>query len=328
MGRIREMDRLTVVDVNIAHWTQTNLHNGTPIEIVPGFGLPQLQALRDAYAALGDEIFQLEQSELPFLRAERDSLFGSNNKDMDGVWFRLLQYKMLVKSKLGLWHPLTKTIPDLGKVQPSRLLKILDRYIDHWQRVNAALAEPLVIGDLTLEALIQRHDDIEAKIEAIEEIEFGLLPLKRAERELLFGDVAEDDREPTSIIARLLLYHITIRTMFPGKLIAASLPEIFPGHSPTSTLPTFRFNFAQTGASHVELWIEMIAGLVDAQTLYLREGTAELAMAVSLQPGQVWKTAWQNVVIVEGVDEVVLRNGRGIDIARGVFDPTLAEPGP
>ena len=44
-------------------------------------------------------------------------------------------------------------------------------------------------------------------------------------------------------------------------------------------------------------------------------------------PGTVGKTSWPGKVITGAIDEVKLQNGAGEDIAVGVFDPTLPDPG-
>ncbi len=326
MARIPDKNRLGVIDAHVGHWQQADAQNGTPIEIVTGYGLAQLQADRTAYHDKQEEIEQLE-GDLGAAIAQRDGIFGTGPDDEDGAWFRLKQYKSFVKARLGGRHPLSRTVPNLGPIQVERYIAILHRFIVHWQQVNAQLTPALTLGAYALANLQTAHDDILARLETIEQLTESLLPLAREEREQMFGDEPDDKREETSIIARLLLYHITIAAMFPNQPLADSLPEIFPPGTAT-TLPTFRYNWVTTGASVIELWIEMIAGLIDAQTLFMKEGIVEFATAVSLQPGQVWKTPWNGVVIVDGVDQVLLRNGQNLDVARGVFDPTLPDPGP
>ena len=127
---------------------------------------------------------QLEETELPALRAERDAIFGTSATDPGGVWMRLLQYKQKVRARLGGRHPLSKTVPNLGKVAVETYLSICHRFIDHWTRVNAAL---------------------HAKLEAIEEADEVTLPLARAEKEKIFGDVPDDERDDESLVARALL---------------------------------------------------------------------------------------------------------------------------
>lgn len=340
MGRLNEDERGEVTTGYKGHWEEADAL-GDPILIVapdpevpgdPGFGRPQFVALVDQYEALTEEIAELVEGELPTLRSERDALFGKDNEDFGGVWFRLLQYKMLVKARLGTRHPLFDTVPNIGDVTPDNLLKILDRFIRHWTRVNAALASPLVLGDpepdsLSLEQLIQRRDDIDAKIERIDDIETSELPHKRAQREALFGDVSEKKRLETSIIARMLLYRVIIESRFPGQPIALSLPEIFPGES-TASLPTFRYFFTQTAEGDVILWFLMPDGVVGVVAVFMKEGVEEFSTVVSLEPGQSQQVTWPGVTIVDGVDEVTLRDEEDRDVAIGVEDPTLPDPGP
>lgn len=326
MVRIPDKDRLGVIDAHIGHWQQADLQNGTPIEIVPGYGVAQLQADRDAYHAKQEQVAQLE-SDLQAAKAERDGFFGVGPDDGGGAWFRLKQYKEFVLARLGTRHPLSRTVPNLGRVVIERYVTILHRFIDHWERVDAQLTPPLTLGSYTLANLQTAHDDVLARVQTADQVEQAKLPLAREERDQMFGDEPGDERDETSIVARLILYHATINAMFPKQPLADSLPEIFPGQSPTSTLPTFRFNWVQIDASTVELWFEQPAGFTGGFTLFMRDGTTEFFTAVSVPPGQVWKTAWPDVVIMGEVDEVVLRDGQNLDVARGVRDTTLADPG-
>ncbi len=93
-------------------------------------------------------------------------------------------------------------------------------------------------------------------------------------------------------------------------------------------LKTFRYGVVQTGPTTAEVRFEMPEGLTDVQTLFVREGTVEFATAVSVMPGEVWKTPWSGVVIDGDIDEVKLRNGQNEDVATGVRDETLPDPGP
>ena len=43
-------------------------------------------------------------------------------------------------------------------------------------------------------------------------------------------------------------------------------------------------------------------------------------------PGGVQVTLWEGVLVVDELDELELRNGDGITIARGVRNPSLPEP--
>ena len=325
MGRIPEDERLSLVDGFIGHWAEAD-GLGTPIEIAPLFGQPQLVALRDDYHAKFEEIFDL-QGELDQLRAERDAIFGTTSDDELGVWFRLKQYKPMVRLKLGARHPLSKTIPNLGNVRPSTHLSILHRFLNHWGRVNTALGTPLTLGAFSLADLQTAHDTIDAKRKAIEAIDDGSLPLARAEREKMFGDLPEDERDDESIIARLQLYSITIATQFPGQPIADTLPPVFPGSGGSSpTLPTFRFNWAETAPGELRTWHEVLP-LEGAATVFLREGAFEESQVFDpADPDGVQVIDWSGVTIVDELDELEIRDANGISLATGNRDLTFAEP--
>ncbi len=91
---------------------------------------------------------------------------------------------------------------------------------------------------------------------------------------------------------------------------------------------TVRYAYVETGASTYEVRVEMIEGLEDVQTLKLVEGTEVFFTAFSPQPGEIFTTQWSGVVIDGEIDAVTIQNGAGEDIAIGVFDPTVPEPGP
>lgn len=130
--------RLAIIDGHITNWTEAEVLNGGPIVIVLGYGLPQLVLQRAAYQTLVAAIIQLE-GDLPALRAERDGIWGISPQDDDGVWFRLTQYKALVRARMGAKHPLSRTVPNFGDLNISRYLTVVQQFIDHWERVNAAL---------------------------------------------------------------------------------------------------------------------------------------------------------------------------------------------
>lgn len=331
MGRIPDYQRRAVVESHLEHGAQAEQVAGSPIIIdpatTPPFGIPELEALLNAYDAVTDEILLIDETDLPLAYSQRDGLFGTDAEDYGGVRFRLLQYKQQVKVTLGGRHPLVKTVPNLGKVRVNRYLVILDRFIDHWQRVNELSAQPMVIGDLTLDGLTQRHADLEAKMREITGLE-GKLQYLREERERIFGDVPEEERELTSIVARLLQYHNLIETTFPGQPIADSLPEIFPsGGGPT--LPTCAYGYQESEPGVVLFWVQVPVDLTGVQLVYAREGIVEYTRDISaVPPGQTVQSTWTDVTIVDGIDEITLRDAEGRDIARGVYDPELPNPGP
>ena len=52
MARIRELDRLSIIDEHLGHWTQADLAGAAAILLVLGYGRPQLLAQRDEYHTL------------------------------------------------------------------------------------------------------------------------------------------------------------------------------------------------------------------------------------------------------------------------------------
>lgn len=327
MGRIADKDRLPVVDGHIGHWNQADQVAGAPIT-VNGMGVADLQTKRDAYHAKQLEIEQAE-NDLEFDRAQRTSVFGQNSQATGGVWFHVKLYKRYVQARIKKSNPLGRTVPNIGRVTIENYESILHRFLNHWTRVNAALGADLTLGDFTLAQLQAAHDQLVALALSIETAEQSTLPTLRAEREQMFGDEAEEERADDSIITLLLLYHTEIEARFAGEPIADSLPDIFPdGGSPTP-LPTVPYDWVQADASTVNIWVQIAAGLTDLFTLHAREGTAELSFQVdAVPPGQTVQATWVDVVIVDEVDEVTLRDSQGRDIARGVRDTELPNPGP
>lgn len=94
-----------------------------------------------------------------------------------------------------------------------------------------------------------------------------------------------------------------------------------------SGLETAAYNTSVEGTD-TAVWIDVPAGLVDVQTLKLMQGTNVFYTAFSPPPGTVAKTTWPGVVISGAIDEVKIQNGAGEDIAVGVYDPMLPDPGP
>lgn len=101
-----------------------------------------------------------------------------------------------------------------------------------------------------------------------------------------------------------------------------------PDAPPGTELTTFAFNWSQLDPSTIEIWFQTPPDLTGIDSLFVREGTAELLTAASPLPGEVFKTTFSGVTIDGEVDEVKLRNAAGDDIAEGVRDETLPDPGP
>ena len=326
MARIRELDRLSIMDEHLGHWSQADLAGAAVILLVLGYGRPQLQAQRDEYHTLQTLIGTMEGS-LTVAIGQRDGLFGTGPEDSVGGWSRLKQFKTLVVARLGARHVLSRTVPNLGRVGPGLYLDILHRYIDHWTRGNAALgATPLTLGTFTLANLQTLHDDLMAAISQIDTLT-AMLRIRRQEREQLFGDETEAFRDESSILARLFLYHAIIESMFPSQPLANSLPGIFPASSST-TLPTFGFNFIVLPDGTLKVWHDPpTPALVNAVVLFLKEGVMELTSTVtSTTPGGIQVHTFDDVTVVDELDELELRDADGLTIARGTRDTSLAEP--
>lgn len=92
-------------------------------------------------------------------------------------------------------------------------------------------------------------------------------------------------------------------------------------------LATADYNTGVSGPD-TELWVAVSAEMTGLQQLKLVHEGDEFVTAFSPTPGTVGKTSWPGKVIVGAIDEVKLQNGEGEDIAEGVFDPTLPDPGP
>ena len=325
MARIPEALRLAIIDGHSTHWTEAEVLNGGPILIVVGYGLPELIAQRTAYQALLTAIIQLE-GDLPALRAERDGIWGLSPQDDDGVWFRLTQYKALVRARLGAKYPLSRTVPNFGDLNISRYLTITQQFIDHWERVNAALPSPLTLGSFTLALLQAAYTNLDTKIKGVESSETSAA-IKRAEREQLFGDEAEELREETSIIARLVLYQATLSAMFPNQPITDTLPAIFPASSSPS-VTNFDFNWVTQPGGNVKLWyVAPTPALTAAEQVFLKEGAFEATAPVAgTTPGSIQVHNFSGVTIVGELDELELHNAAGLTVARGVRNAGLPEP--
>jgi hypothetical protein len=294
--------------------------------LVLGYGRPQLQAQRDQYFTLQQAISQFE-TDLEVAIASRDGLFGISPDDDDGAWFRIKQFKALVQARLGARHVLSRTIPNLGRITPQNYQEILQRFIDHWERVNAALApNPMTLGAFTLANLQTLATALGAKITEIDTLQ-ATLRIRRQEREQLFGDETEDVREETSIVARLTLYHAIIAAMFPNQPLADSLPDVFAPETGAS-LPNFSFNWIVLLNGDIKLWyVPPSPALTNAVSLFLREGAVDATSAVtSTDPASTPVHTFSGITLVGELDELELHTAAGLTIARGTRDASLPEP--
>ena len=136
------------------------------------------------------------------------------------------------------------------------------------------------------------------------------------------SDAAEDARVALAIglyadLGRLMEKHAADPDELGGYFEVALLRASSP------TLPTFGFNW-QVAGTGVQVSLVVPAGVSGSVTVLLREGAVELTTAASVSPGQTKQVTWPNVTIVDDVDEVLLRDAAGTDLARGVRDQTIS----
>ena len=329
MGRIKENDRLPVLDAHAGHWTEANALPGDPVLLTLNtdppttLSLAQFETHRDDYETKSDAENDLQLAVLPTLRNDRDLLFGTSADDTAGIWFWLVKYKAAVRLKLGRKTALARTIPNLGTITPGDYVDIIQHFINHWELVNAALPAPFILGTLTLAGLIARRDAIEAKTRVISKKE-AALALLRQQRESLYGDVSEDQREETSLVTLMETYHIAIETTFPGQPIVTTLPDIFPPQAPPPH--KFKYNWRDLGGGQLKTWL-LDPGLSTPTTLYLQEGTVQQTKPFLPAPKDTLTTqTWTNITMVGELDLLELRDGDGKTVARGQWDNTLVEP--
>ena len=327
MARLTEEERQTALTDVFGHYEQLlTEHPGWEIE--PGLGLTQLRAQGAIYNQKVAAINAIVAAGMPAKRAQRDAIFGTSAQDSDGVWVYLGLYKSNLRLHLKRVLPpiLAKSLgaepPNIGPVRPGTYDAILESFINHWQLVNDACppAKPLVLSELTLQILKDKRAEIAALSAQIDETVLTRLAVMRAEREQFFGDVREEERENDSILARLLAYETEVATQFAGTPLAQTLPRIFPETG--ATLPRFPFNFRQAG-SDVVAWFEVPEDL-EASVVYLKEGAFE--ESVAMPSSAPFKVTFSGVAVVEGVDELELRDSDGKTLAHGKFDGTLIEP--
>lgn len=328
MGRIKENDRLDLLDDHIGHWTEANALPGGPVVLdlhttpPSTLTLAQFEQLREDYQTKSTAENDLEKTIIPTLRQDRDILFGPGPTDETGLWFWLLHYKPAVRLKLGRKSALARTIPNVGTVTPGDYVDIIQRFLDHWELVNAAIPAPFLLGTLTLADVVAKRDAIEAKTKLIRKKE-AALALQRQQREDFFGDVGEDDREDTSLVTIMETYHVAIEVKFPGQAIVTMLPRIFPEQD--GPLPKFKFNWRDLGGGTLKTWLADPA-LEDTTTLYLKEGAVEQTKPFT--PGvkdTITTQTWTGITMVGELDELELRAGDGKTVARGNRDVGLAE---
>jgi len=138
--------------------------------------------------------------------------------------------------------------------------------------------------------------------------------------------VTEDEREEDSLVSIMLAYVTTIQSMFPGQPLAQSLPRVFPDEG-GPTLPTFAYNLVAQAGSVLKVWIPVAGMPAGAALVFLKEGIEErTAPADPAAPGGTQVILFNGITLVDDLDELEIRNGDGVTIARGVRNPSLAEP--
>ena len=325
MPRLTESERVSTHENFSNHWKQAEAHAGKTVEIEPGYSAKDFQAQADAYDAKSKAIRLLVENKLPQLRVERDTLFGTSSADEQGVWFYLARYKPIAQGLLGGKHPLSRTIPNLGKVHPSRMLSILESFIEHWALINQARQQDMTIGGFDLATLKKRYTALETLLKAISKAESIELPLLRAEREQLYGDLPEEQREQTSLISRMLLYRNTIEAFYPNDPISQSLPRIFP-QSTSESIATFAYNWVALENARLQTWFTY-PQLEGAAQLYLQEGVVEKTEVLAeKESGSMVRSHWDNIQIVGELDLLELRDADGRTLMRGVRDSALPQP--
>ncbi len=324
MPRLTQAERAAVNTDFTGHYTQL-LETHPGFEIQPGYGLTQLRAEIADYDERQAAIEAIEATGMPLKRAQRDALFGATSEDVNGIWYFLSLYKGQVRLKLPK-SPFTKTVPNIGNVSPGGYDAILRRFGEHWALVNAALAAqtppaaPLAIGPITLGELEARRAQIHTLEAEVDETVLTRLAVMRAEREQLYGDVREDDREATSLVSRFETYRLEVQSQFAGSPLAATLPRIFPLE--TAGEVRFDFNYRQNG-SDVVAWFEMPSG-ISASVVYLKEGAFE--ESVAMPTTAPFKVTFSDVSVEEDVDELELRDAEGKTVAFGRLKRDLIEP--
>ena len=136
------------------------------------------------------------------------------------------------------------------------------------------------------------------------------------------SDAAEAARVALAIglyanLGRLMEKHAANPDLLGGYFEVALLR----GSSPS--LPTFGFNW-QVAGTGVQVSLVMPPSVSGSVQVLLREGATELTTAASVSPGQTLHITWPNITIVDDIDEVLLRDGAGNDLASGLRDVSIS----
>lgn len=321
MARIPEDLRLPMINRHLTHWAEVDDALPNPLRIAGTYGIVALEAQRTEFETLFNAFKLLRDTLLPIKRQQRDAMWGLTPEDPSGVWFKLKGYRPLVKAMLGSRHPLARTIPNFSQATPGNYVLMCRAFLDHWTQVNASLgASPLVLGTFTLAMLQTITTNLETLTREIDADKL-MLDIKQEQLEQLFGDEAEDTREPTSIVARLMLYHANVLVHFAGQPLGDSLPDIFPPDTPTA-LPTFDFNWVMLPNGSVRLWYSEPDPEWNATQVFLKEGAD-----THLEPINPTRVAlWPDITIIDDLDVVEFRDADGLTVARGTHQSNLPQP--
>ena len=328
--RLPESDVATVVQKHVGHWQNLEAQTGAPFSPIPGLTLADLSARLAVWQELSAQIAGGGHAELQQLYAQRDAFWGTSASDSSGAWYWLGFYKKGAQGRLSRLPKspavaaLMATLPNIGNAQVITIPDVFARFVAHWDKVNAALAAatppaPLVLGQgfdvAALQAAQSGWMDKQSEITQTQ----GEVPQWRAQRDIVLGDFATDNRENDSIISMLYDYHFGVETMFPDSTYAATLPRIFPAQKSDTEPPRFAYNTVE-GADGLGVTVEFQIELGSLATLcFLKEGDFEQVKPIAQGAG-CKHIEFEQVHIVDGIDRLELRDEANKIVASGRFD--------
>lgn len=306
----------------IAHWTDVNADRiaagGTELLLTGGYSLADFIADVNALQAAIDAIIGLENANV--------LASGDRDAQKDNLLDRLRQFRAALKLhfKGTAYANAAPRVPRATASQ-SKFTRAMTDMSDLWQRLDASggiggFTPPLLLrGGYTQAGL---DTDIASLRTAYQEVDHAQndLELARKQRDQLLDPLRQ----------RMLQYRAAIQLEYgEGHPFTQSLPDVSPGSGGGTVLTTFPYDRVQSEPGTVLIWFRMPGGLTDVFTLFAKEGAAMLSFQVdAVPPGQTVQATWTNVTLDGEVDEVTLRDSQGNDIATGVRDETLPNPGP
>lgn len=306
-----------------SHWTDVNTNRAanslTPLALTDGYAVGDLTVDISVVASANTDIEDLDNA-FDIAAVARDS-------SKESLRDRMIEFRKAVAYRLpdsGYERALPKTFRPQGSEQ--KTLKALDDMASVWTRIDADTGSPNFTPPLLLRASYNVATftadvaTLRTNYKAVTDAENDLR-IARRQRDVLLDPFRD----------RLVQYREAIRVEYGDEHpFFLSLPDVYPpsgGGGPTLT--TFPFDWLQSEPGTVLIWFQMPAGLIDVLTLFAREGAEALSFQVDgVPPGQTVQATWTNVTIAGEVDEVKLRNSLGEDIAEGVRDTELPNPGP